>query len=250
MHKNDVTGKVTLITGGGSGIGLATAQRFLEGGAKVVVTDVTEEGLQTARSKLSGADVIASDAADAKAVTALFAEVKKRHGKLDVLFANAGICLFAPLDYLDADNIDRHFAVNVRGPILAIKAALELMPKGGSIIVNSSVLNVKGNAGSSVYSATKAALRSLTRTLAPELAPRGIRINAVSPGLIDTPIFGKIGLPPEAFEQFAKEILKQVPMGRLGRADEIAEGVAFLASEAASFITGTELCIDGGYGQI
>lgn len=251
LQSDELTGKIALITGGTTGIGLATARRFLDAGATVLVTGRNPETLAAARAELGNrAEVLASDAADPAAISALFAHVQQRHGRLDVLFLNAGVALFAPLEQAPVDMFDRMWAVNVRGPWLALQAALPLLQPGASVVVNTSVVGEKGMPGASAYGATKAALRSIVRTAAAELSPRGIRINAVSPGPIETPIYGKLGMPAAAAQDFAAGVLAQVPLGRFGRAEEVASTALFLASAASSFIQGTEIAVDGGMAQV
>jgi NAD(P)-dependent dehydrogenase (short-subunit alcohol dehydrogenase family) len=180
----------------------------------------------------------------------LYAEVSQKLGKIDVLFVNAGVAKFAPLAETSEDLYDEQFDINVKGAYFTIQKALPFLNDGASIILNTSVAGQKGGAGATAYSATKAALRSLARTVAAELVGRGIRVNTVAPGPIVTPIFGRTGLPKEAFDEFAKEILARVPMKRFGQPEEVAGVVAFLASQDASYITGVEINVDGGYGQI
>ena len=180
----------------------------------------------------------------------LFDHVKARHGKVDVLFANAGVAFPAPIEQVDVEHFDIHYNVNVKGAFFTIKHALPLLAEGSSVILTSSGLDVKGAAGMSVYSSTKAAVRSLVRSLALELKEQGIRVNSIAPGPIETPIFGRMGLPQEAVDEFGKDIQSQVPLGRFGKPEEIAEPVAFLASDAASYIVGAELYVDGGFAQV
>ncbi len=243
--------QVVLITGGTTGIGQATARRFHDEGAEVLVTGRNPETLKVARSELKGAaTVIESDAADPKAIAALFQHIKAEHQRLDVLFLNAGIAQFAPLDQAPESQFDAMFAVNVKGPWLALKHALPLLNKGSSVIVNTSVVGQKGMASSSLYAATKAALRAFARAAMTELSERGIRINAVSPGPIETPIYGKLGFPDEALKSFASSIESKVPLGRFGRPDELAAAVTFLASRDASYVQGVELNVDGGFAEV
>jgi NAD(P)-dependent dehydrogenase (short-subunit alcohol dehydrogenase family) len=244
-------GRVALITGGTTGIGLATAKRFAAEGARVVVTGRNPETLEAARRELGDrAEVVESDAGNEAQIAELFARLARTHRRLDILFLNAGIARFAPLAEAAPEDFDAMWAVNVRGPWLALKHALPLLPEGASVIVNSSVVNQKGLPGTSAYTATKAALRGLIRSVAAELAARKVRVNAVSPGPIETPIFGKLGLPAKEAEALVDGIASRVPLGRIGSADEIAAAAAFLASGEASFITGSEIAVDGGFAQV
>jgi len=244
-------GKVAVVTGGNSGIGLATAKRLIEEGARVAISGRSQKTLDEA-VKTIGNDLLAvqSDVSKLADIDKLYAEVSKKLGKIDVLFVNAGIVRFAPLAETSEAIYDEQFDINVKGAYFTIQKALPFMNDGGSIVLNTSVANSKGNAGTSAYSATKAALRSLARTAAAELVGRGIRVNAVSPGPIVTPIFGKAGLPKEAVDEFAKQIVAKVPMKRFGQPEEVAAAVAFLASQDASYITGVEINVDGGVGQV
>jgi NAD(P)-dependent dehydrogenase (short-subunit alcohol dehydrogenase family) len=243
--------KVALITGGNSGIGLAAARRFLEEGAEVILTGRRTDAVEAAAKELgAGATGLVADAGDPADAARLVAEVQRRHGRLDVLFLNAGIAQFAPFEQQPEAAYDEMFRVNVRGPYFTVQKALPLLSQGASVLFNTSVAGVKGMPNTSAYAATKAALRSVVRTLAAELAPRGIRVNAVSPGPIETPIFGKIGLGPEQIEEFGRQVRSQVPLGRMGRPEEIASVAAFLASDESSFLTGTEITADGGLAQV
>ncbi len=239
--------KIALITGGTTGIGLATAKRFIDEGAKVIITGTNPETLEKARAELGGnAEVIASNASKEEDVKALFEQVSAAHGKIDVLFLNAGIARFAPWADHSVEDFDLQFAINVRGPWLAIKYAIDHLADGASIIATTSVANQMAMAGASAYSATKAALEQLVRNAAAELAPRGIRVNAVSPGPIETPIFAKTGMPAEALDQMAAGIQGQVALGRFGQSEEVANVALFLASDESSFVTGQEYAVDGG----
>jgi NAD(P)-dependent dehydrogenase (short-subunit alcohol dehydrogenase family) len=244
-------GKVAVVTGGNSGIGLATAKRFQQEGAKVVISGRSKKTLDEAvRTIGNGVLSIQADVANLADLDKLYKEVSDKLGKIDVLFVNAGVAKFAPLAETSESTYDEQFDINIKGAYFTLQKAVPLLNDGASIILNTSVADSKGNVGTSAYSATKAALRSLARTAAAELVGRGIRVNAVAPGPIVTPIFEKTGLPKEAVDQFAQEIIEKVPMKRFGQPEEVAAAVAFLASQDASYITGVEINVDGGAGQI
>jgi NAD(P)-dependent dehydrogenase (short-subunit alcohol dehydrogenase family) len=244
-------GKVAVVTGGNSGIGLATAKRLQEEGARVAISGRSRKTLDEAVKTIgNGVLAVQSDVAKLTDIDKLFSEVSKKLGKIDVLFVNAGVAKFAPLADTTESAFDEQFDINIKGAYFTIQKALPLLNDGASIILNTSVVDQKGWAGASAYAATKAALRSLARTAAAELIARGIRVNTVAPGPIETPIFGKTGLPQAAIDQIASDVKTQVPMKRFGQAEEVAGAVAFLASQDASYITGAELNVDGGMGQI
>jgi len=244
-------GKVAVVTGGNSGIGLATAKRFQEEGAKVAILGRSKKTLDEAVKAIgNGVVAVQGDVANFKDVDRLYAEVSQNLGKIDVLFVNAGVAKFAPFADTSESIFDEQFDTNIKGAYFTIQKALPLLNDGASIILNTSVVDRKGTAGTSAYAATKAALRSLARTTAAELVGRGIRVNTVAPGPIVTPIFGRTGLPKEAIDEFAKGVITQVPMKRFGQPEEVAGAVAFLASQDASYITGVEINVDGGLGQI
>jgi NAD(P)-dependent dehydrogenase (short-subunit alcohol dehydrogenase family) len=243
-------GKRAIITGGASGIGLATAKLLVAGGAKVIVTGRSAGALEAARKELGrAADVIASDTSKAADLDALAERAKRTLGAVDLVFINAGIGKFIPLEQVDEAFFDELVATNTKGAFFAVQRLAPLVPQGGSFVLNTSVAGEKGMPTSSVYAATKAALRSLARTLAAELLPRGIRVNAVSPGPILTPIFDKMGLPPEARAGFEAQMREQVPMKRLGQPEEVARAALYLAFDA-TFTTGAELPVDGGLTQL
>ncbi len=239
-------GKIALITGGTSGIGAATAKRFQSEGAKVIVTGSNPKTLEVARHELSGIDVMSSDAGDAAATKVLIDQVQSRYGHIDVLFVNAGIAKFSPSANVDEAFFDAQFDINVKGAYFVIKHAAPMMKDGGSIILTSSVSGVLGGGGQTVYGATKAAIRSFGRTFAAELAPRRIRVNTISPGPIETPIFGKTGLTAEQLAGFTESLMTTIPLKRVGQPEEIAAAALFFASDESSYTTGAELFVDGG----
>jgi NAD(P)-dependent dehydrogenase (short-subunit alcohol dehydrogenase family) len=244
-------GKVAVVTGGNSGIGLATAKRLQEEGAKVVILGRSRKTLDEAVKTIgNGVVAVQGDVSKLGDLDKLYAEVSKRLGKIDVLFVNAGVAKFAPFAETSEATYDENFDTNIKGAYFTIQKALPLLSDGASIILNTSVAGQTGHAGTSAYAATKAALRSLARTTAAELAGRGIRVNTVAPGPIVTPILGRTGLPQEAVDEFAKQIIAQVPLKRFGQPEEVAGAVAFLASQDASYITGVEINVDGGLGQV
>ncbi len=244
-------GKIAVVTGGNSGIGLATAKRFHDEGARIAISGRNRQTLDEA-VKVLGKDTLAiqADVSNLAETEQFFASVEKKLGKIDILFINAGVAKFVPLDAVSEDHYDELFDINAKGTYFTLRKALPHLNDGASIILNSSVVSHQGLAHGSVYAATKAALRSFTRSAAAELVSRNIRVNAVAPGPIETPIFGRTGLPQAALDDFAKNILATVPMKRLGKPEEVASTVAFLASQDASYITGVEIDVDGGKGQI
>jgi len=244
-------GKVAVVTGGNSGIGLASAKRLLEEGARVVIAGRSQKTLDEAAKQLgNGVLAIQADVSKLADIDKIYAAVQKKFGKIDVLFVNAGVAKFAPFSETTESLFDENFATNVKGAYFTIQKAIPHLNDGASVILNTSVAGIKGTEGTSAYSATKAALRSMARTAAAELVSRGIRVNAVAPGPIETPIFGRTGLPQAAIDEFTKNISTRVPMKRIGTSDEVAGTVAFLASSDSSYITGEELHVDGGLGQI
>jgi NAD(P)-dependent dehydrogenase (short-subunit alcohol dehydrogenase family) len=239
---NRLLNKRALITGGSGGIGLETASQFLKEGARVAITGSSVEGLTKAKSELGDVVTIQADAGDIAGQAAIAKAVGDAFGGLDVLFINAGVGDFRPLDQWDQQGFDRSVAVNLKGPFFLIQALLPLLSNPASIVLNTSINAHIGMPNSSVYALTKAGLLSLARTLSGELLPRGIRVNAVSPGPIVTALHGKIGMS----EDDIKGLVAQIPAGRRGDAEEIAKAVVFLASDEAAFTVGSELIIDGG----
>jgi NAD(P)-dependent dehydrogenase (short-subunit alcohol dehydrogenase family) len=244
-------GKIALITGGNSGIGLATAKQFVNEGAYVFITGRRDSELTSAVKKI-GKNVtgIQGDVSNLDDLDNLFAQIKQEKGNLDIVFANAGIAAYTPLDKITEEHYDSIFNVNVKGLLFTVQKALSLMPDYSSIILNASIAASKGFAANSVYNATKAAVRSFARTWTMDLKERHIRVNAVSPGPIDTPGLNKVVASTGAFEQTMDMFTNSVPLGRLGIPDEIATAVVFLASDDSSYITGIELFVDGGIAQV
>lgn len=243
-------GKVAVVTGGNSGIGLATAKRFIAEGAHVFITGRRQAELNDAVEQLDdNVTAVRGDVANFADLDRLFAAVKRR-GRLDVLFANAGIPMVAPLGSITEADFDAAFNINVKGMLFCVQKLLPLFVDGGSIILNASVAASKGFEQMSVYCATKAAVRSFARSWANDLRERQIRVNAISPGAIETPIFDKSSAPPEMVDEFKAKTIASTPLGRMGRPDEVARAAVFLASEDSSFVTGIELFVDGGATQI
>lgn len=243
--------KRVLVTGGTTGIGLATAKLLHAEGARVMVTGRNEETLEAARRELpSDVHVVKSDAGSLADAESLATTVAEKLGGLDVAFLNAGVARFAPIETVSDIDWDETFAINVKGPYFLAQKLLPLLGSGASLVLNTSVVDVKGFPSTSVYSASKAALRSVVRTFAAELAPRGIRVNAVSPGPITTPIYGKLGFDAETQAGFQKEMAERNPMKRFGSPEEVARAVLFLASTDSSYITGADLAVDGGVTQL
>src|SRR6266446_6813500 len=250
-HMGKLEGKIALVTGGNSGIGLATAKQFVNEGAYVFITGRRDPGLVAAVKDI-GRNVtgVQGDVSNLADLDRLFAQIKQEKSKLDIVFANAGFAKFAALGAITEELYDWTFDINVKGLLFTVQKALPLLPDGASIILNSSVVGSKGLPINSVYSATKAAIRSFARTWTTDLKDRRIRVNAVSPGPIDTPgLSGLLG-SSETGQQRLKNISNNVPLGRLGTPDEIAKAVVFLASDDASFVTGAELFVDGGFAQV
>jgi len=240
-------GKRSLITGGTSGIGLETAREFLSEGARVAITGRNPATLDAARKELgSNVLIIPADASDAAGQKNVAEAVRQAFGQLDVLFVNAGIADLRPLDHWDEADFDRSFGINIKGPFFLIQALLPTFANPSSIVLNGSVNAHIGMANTSVYSASKAALISLARTLSGELISRGIRVNAVSPGPISTPLYGKLGLAEADLKTVAASLQSRIPVGRFGNPGEIARAIVFLASNESAFTVGSEFLIDGG----
>lgn len=246
-----LAGKIALVTGGNSGIGLATAKQFVVEGAYVFITGRREGELAAAVNEI-GTNVtgVKGDVSNLGDLDRLFAQIKKEKGRLDIVFANAGIAEYAAMGSITENAYESMFGINVKGVLFTVQKALPLMPDGASIILNASIVGSKGLPENSVYSATKAAVRSFARTWTTDLKARHIRVNAISPGAIDTPGLSNLLASSEVGEQRKKLIGNAVPLGRFGTADEIARAVVFLASDDASYITGAELFVDGGFAQV
>src|SRR5438034_1785728 len=244
-------GKIALITGGNGGIGLAAAKQFVNEGAYVFITGRREQELAAAVKEI-GRNVtgVQGDVSNLADLDRLFTQIKREKDRLDIVFANAGAAKFASFGQITEDLFNSIFSTNVKGLLFTVQKALPLMPDGASIILNASIVGSKGFPANSVYSATKAAVRSFARTWTTELKDRRIRVNAVSPGPIDTPGLNELLASSETGQQRAKMIAATVPLGRLGRPDEIAKAVAFLASDDSSYVTGIELFVDGGVAQV
>jgi NAD(P)-dependent dehydrogenase (short-subunit alcohol dehydrogenase family) len=244
-------GKIALVTGGNSGIGLATAKRFVSEGAYVFVTGRRDTELAAAVKEI-GHDVtgIRGDVSNMGDLDRLFEQIRREKGKLDIVFANAGIAKYAHLGEISEELYDSIFDVNLKGLLFTVQKALPLMPDGATIILNASIVGSKGLPSNSVYSATKAAIRSFARTWTTDLKDRHIRVNAVSPGTIDTPGLSELLASSQVGEQRRKMISTSIPLGRLGTSDEIAKAVVFLASDDSSYVSGVELFVDGGFAQV
>jgi NAD(P)-dependent dehydrogenase (short-subunit alcohol dehydrogenase family) len=252
MNMGKLEGKTVVITGGSSGIGLATAKRFVDEGAYVFITGRRQGELETAVG-LIGKNVTAvqSDVSKMADLDKLYATVKKQKGKLDIVFANAGTGSFAPLGQISEEHFDKQFGVNVKGLLFTVQKALPLLQEGASIVLNASIVSATGSPAFSVYSATKAAVRSFARTWSVDLKQRKVRVNAISPGIIPTPGYNtSLGMTQEEVDQYVQSSLGDIPLGRAGTADEIAKAVLFLASDDSSYVTGIELFVDGGLAQI
>jgi NAD(P)-dependent dehydrogenase (short-subunit alcohol dehydrogenase family) len=246
-----LAGKVALVTGGNSGIGLATAQRFANEGAQVVITGRRQADLDAAVKSIGrSATDVRGDVSNLQDLDRLYEVIKQKHGRVDILFANAGSAEFSPLESITEEHFDKAFNTNVKGVLFTVQKALPLMPDGASIILNASIVSIKGMPAFSVYSATKAAVRSFARTWTTDLKARKIRVNAISPGPIETPAINHLAGGVDQGKQFMESMIVNVPMGRMGQPDEIAKAAVFLASDDSSYVSGIELFVDGGMAQI
>lgn len=248
---NKLEGKIALVTGGTSGIGLATAKHFVAEGAYVFITGRRQPELDAAVEEI-GKNVtgVQSDVSKLEDLDRLFATIKQEQGHLDMVFANAGVGEIVPLGAITEEHFDKTFNINVKGLLFTVQKALPLLSEGASIILNASANSVKGSPAFSVYSATKAAVRSFARSWTLDLKERHIRVNAISPGMVPTPGYDHIGLNDEQLQEFVTSQAKTIPLGRVGTPDEIAKAVVFLASDDSSFVSGIELFVDGGVAQI
>jgi NAD(P)-dependent dehydrogenase (short-subunit alcohol dehydrogenase family) len=242
---SNLSGKTAVITGGNSGIGNATAKKLKDLGANVVISGRNPQAVENAANELGVMGVVA-DQAILRDIDALVGQVKEQFGSVDVLFINAGVAAFAPVEHLSEEQFDATMNVNFKGAFFTLQKFLPILREGASVINLSSINAYTGMPNTAVYAASKAALNSLTRTAAYELASRKIRVNSVNPGPTNTPIFGKLGMPDEAIQEFASAMQDRIPLKRFGEPEDVASLVAFLASDDASFITGAEYNIDGG----
>jgi NAD(P)-dependent dehydrogenase (short-subunit alcohol dehydrogenase family) len=251
MSMGKLQGKIAIVTGGNSGIGLATAKQFVNEGAYVFITGRRDRELAAATKEI-GRNVtgVQGDVSQLADLDRLFALIKREKGTLDIVFANAGAAQFAAIDEITEEHYDLIFNVNVKGVLFTVQKALALMPNGASIILNASIAASTGLIANSIYSASKAAVRSFARTWTTDLKDRRVRVNVVSPGPIQTPGFNDLVASAGGLEQGVKRLSNRVPLGRLGTPDEVAKAVVFLASDDSSYITGAELCVDGGMAQI
>jgi NAD(P)-dependent dehydrogenase (short-subunit alcohol dehydrogenase family) len=246
-----LSNKVAVITGGNSGIGLATAKLFVDEGAKVAIFGRDAATLDRAAQVLgSQALAVRGDVTSAGDLKALYEQVKRQLGGVDIVFANAGVAEFVPLEAVTDEHYAKVMDINVKGVILTVQQALPVLNAGASVILTTSGVNKIGLPGSTVYTATKAAVRSFARTWSAELIGRGIRVNALSPGYTETPIFGKLGMSEAQLQQLASQATKDVPLGRFGQPSEMATAALFLATSDSSYIVGAEINVDGGQTQI
>lgn len=248
---NRLQGKIALVTGGNSGIGLATAKRFAREGAHVYITGRRQPELDAAVKEIGkNVTAVRSDVSNLADLDNLFAQIKKEKGHLDVVFANAGVAEMAPLSQVTEAHYDKIFNINVKGLVFTVQKSLPLLRDGGSVILNASIVSIKGMENFSIYSATKAAVRSFARTWTTDLKARKIRVNAISPGPIETPGVDGLAPTPDAAAQFKGALTSAVPLGRMGDPDEIAKVAVFLATDDSSYVAGIELFVDGGMAQV
>lgn len=246
-----LSNKTALITGGTTGIGLATARLFQQEGARVAITGQDAQRVAQAAEQLgAGALALRANVASRAEMEAVAQRLQAEFGGLDIVFANAGIAQPRPLAEIDEAHLDALIDVNFKGVVHTVQSMLPLLRNPASVVLNATTMVEVGIAGMSIYSATKAAVRSLARTLSAELVQRGIRVNAISPGLVETPIYGKLGLPPEAVKAWGEQLVAGVPVKRFGRDDEIAKAVLFLASDDSSYVLGENLLVDGGVANV
>lgn len=246
-----LAGKIALITGGSTGMGLATAHLFVREGAQVIITGRNPDDLDKAAREIGGTiDAVQGDISVLADLDRLCRHIENRYGRLDVIFANAGGGVLGPFEQVSEADFDRTVNTNLKGTFFTVQKLLPLVPDGGSIILNTSIAGTKGLPAFSVYSATKAAIRSFARTWTTDLKARGIRVNALAPGHIATEIMRKAGLSEEQVQGINAQVVQQIPLGRVGSGDEIAGPALFLASDDSSYVTGVELSVDGGWAQV
>jgi NAD(P)-dependent dehydrogenase (short-subunit alcohol dehydrogenase family) len=252
VHLTKHAGKVALITGGSTGIGLASAIRLAREGAKVYITGRRQEALDDAVAQIGNdAQAIRGDIASTEDLKRIVDTIAKAHDRIDIVFANAGGGEFSALGNITEAQFDKYFGINVKGTLMTVQSALPFMPPGSAIVVTGSIASIQGVPAFSVYAATKAALRSFARTWAADLKGRNIRVNVVAPGVVVTPAYkNELKMTDEQIDAYCKEMAETTPLGRIGQADEIAKAVSFLASDDASYITGVELFVDGGLVQV
>jgi NAD(P)-dependent dehydrogenase (short-subunit alcohol dehydrogenase family) len=246
-----LAGKVALVTGGNGGLGLATAKRFVAEGATVYISGRRQNELDSAVREIgAGVTALQGDISNLADLDRIFATIRERSVRLDILFANAGVGEFVPLGQITEAHFDRIFDINVKGTVFTVQKAIPLMSAGGTIVINGSMVSIKGMPAFSVYAATKAALRSFARTWSVDLKGSGIRINVVSPGTVITPGYKRSGMSDAQIDQIKEGVAATAPLGRVGTEDEIASAVVFLASDDSSYMTGADLFVDGGVAQV
>lgn len=250
IHATRHAGKIALVTGGSSGLGLATAERLMREGATVYITGRRQAELDAVAARL-GVTAIQGDIANMQDLDRIFATIREKSGRLDILFANAGGGEFAPLGQITEAQFDKYFDINVKGTLFTVQKAIELMGPGSAIVLNGSMVSIKGAPAFGVYAATKAAVRSFARTWSNDLKGRNIRVNVVAPGTVVTPGYkSELGMSDQQIAEYSDYVASVTPLGRTGEPDEVAKAVSFLASDDASYITGVELFVDGGQAQI